>query len=72
MRAGTPWWYRVPTRPLGIIVTCVVAIAIILSTPDITTGGIVAAVLAGGCAGLLTQFVQGAAQARHDGRARED
>ncbi|MFF3337817.1 hypothetical protein [Streptomyces flavidovirens] len=72
MGAGTPWWYRIPTRPLGIIVTCVVAIGIILSTPDIAIGGIVAAVLAGGCAGLLTQFVQGAAQARHDERERQE
>ncbi|WP_406172237.1 hypothetical protein [Streptomyces sp. NBC_00996] len=70
MGARTPWWYRIPTKPLGIVITCVVAIAIIVSTPDIATGGIVAAVLAGGCAGLLTQFIQGVAQARHDARSR--
>jgi hypothetical protein len=61
MGASKPWWYRIPTRPLGIIVTCVVAIGIFASTPDIATEGIVAAVLAGGCAGPLTQFVQGMA-----------
>ncbi|MBC9724958.1 hypothetical protein [Streptomyces sp. TRM68367] len=71
MGAGTPWWYRGPTRPLGIIVTCAVAIAIIVSTPDIATGGIIVAIIAGGCAGLLTQFVQGAAQARYSERSRQ-
>ncbi|MFE6592537.1 hypothetical protein [Streptomyces sp. NPDC057781] len=72
MGAGTPWWYRMPTRPLGIIVTCAVAIAIIISAPDIATGGIVAAMLGGGCVGLLAQFVQGAAQARYDERSRQE
>ncbi|MET8677079.1 hypothetical protein ABZW18_05625 [Streptomyces sp. NPDC004647] len=70
MGAGTPWWYRIPTKPLGIVVTCGVAMAITVSTPDIATAGIVSAVLAGGCAGLLTQFIQGVAQARHDERSR--
>ncbi|WLW55248.1 hypothetical protein [Streptomyces sp. YU58] len=72
MGAGTPWWYRVPTRPLGIIVTCAVAIAIIVSTPEIATGGIVAAIFAGGCAGLLTEFVHGAPQARYDERSQQE
>ncbi len=70
MKAGTPWWYRIPSRPLGILVTCGVAVAIVLSTPDISTNGVVAAVLASGCAGLLTQFVQGMAQARYDEGSR--
>ncbi|NUK18278.1 hypothetical protein [Streptomyces lunaelactis] len=70
MGAGTPWWYRIPTKPLGVIVACGVAIAVIVSSPDISTGGIVAAILVGGCAGLLTQFIQGMAQARHDERSR--
>lgn len=69
MNADKPWWYRIPAGPLGVIITCGVAVVIILRTPDITNAGIVGAVFAGGIAGFLTQFVQGMAQARHDERS---
>ncbi|MGW3121361.1 hypothetical protein ACWDBW_30130 [Streptomyces sp. NPDC001107] len=70
MGTGTPWWYRIPSRPLGIIVTCGFAVAIILCAPDSSTNDMVAAVLAGACVGFLVQFIQGMAKARYDERER--
>ncbi|GAA1919802.1 hypothetical protein [Streptantibioticus ferralitis] len=71
MGSNKPWWYRIPTRPLGVIVTCGVAAVIILTTPDIGTDGVLCALLSSVCAAFLTGFVQGVAQARHDEHSQQ-